>query len=246
MIRSVFSLWLCAVLVGCQPETPMSGDGTDLTSDTDYLLSVDLALGVSSPSNIDYPLTVRARIEGGKGSEYALSLNDTLIESARLPAKGTFNGGPFSGTEGPTNYRYAYFVIGEPGEHTVSVSLSRDEETVRASQLLTVGPVCDANENFYAQANLMSRFSCGNCHEPGGTASFEIDGSSYASISQVKKYAGSQPYVMANMPANLDPTPAGFGGELNHSGGQKWVEGSTTHVRMLELAYRVSTDFNCP
>lgn len=245
---SVVSLFVCISLVGCLPESPLSPDEDSGAGggESSGELTVDLTLGTSSPSNIDYPVTVRARIEGSKGAQYELSLNDSVIESARLPSTGTNIGGPFSGTEGPTNYRYVYFVIGEPGGHRIDVSLTRGDETVLTTESLTIGSVCDANENFYAQANLSTRFSCGNCHEPGGNASFIIDGSSYASIAQTDKYTSSNPYIMANMPANLDPTPEGRGGELVHSGGEKWTQSSPTHIRMLELAYRVANDFSCP
>jgi hypothetical protein len=238
------ALWVSA----CLPELSANGanDG-DETSDVAEELTVDLQITTSSPDNSDFPYAVKASITGTKGAAYTLKLGEAVIESGNLPSVGAFVGGPFSGSEGNVNTRLVYFVVGDSGSQALSVTVSKSGETATDSfTLSSSGTVCEANENYYANEGFSSDFNCSSCHSPGGTASFVIDGTSYASISSTSKYSSNTPYIMANMPANLDPTPEGNGGELNHSGSLRWSQDSSTHMRMLELAFRASTGFSCP
>lgn len=238
------ALWVSA----CLPELTEddSGNGTQNSSTSDDL-TVELQVTATSPVNSDFPYAAKASITGTKGAAYTLKIGDTVLETGNLPSVGAFVGGPFSGSEGSVNTRLVYFVVGEAGSKTLSVEVTKGGETATDSLAISSeGSVCEANENYYANEGFSSDFNCTSCHSPSGTASFTIDGSSYASISSTTKYSSNNPYIMANMPANLDPTPEGNGGELNHSGNLRWAQDSSTHMRMLELAYRASTGFSCP
>jgi hypothetical protein len=135
----------------------------------------------------------------------------------------------------------------------VTVTISRDGESVTDSETMDVGPTCQDNSSFYINEEMDDNFSCGDCHEDGGDASFVIDGTSFTTMlntfnDTTKLSSASDPYVFANMPAMVDRTPGlnTFGGEYNHSDGLKWPADSGTHFRVIELAYRINEGFSCP
>jgi hypothetical protein len=238
-------------LVACLPEdlnNTSDGDDSNDNGTGTSSLSADIILTVDNTANTDYPLAVKAEITATAGSTYEVKLGDTVVESGNMPSN-TLLQGPASGITDGNNKRLVYFVIGEAGTHSVNLTIGKDGETETDSQTLTISSgSCVINSSFYENESLSANFSCGNCHESGGTASFIIDGSSITTIANVPKFNGSDPYLFANMPANLDRTPGDntFGGEYSHSGGQRWAPDSEAHFRVLELAYRIRNDFSCP
>jgi hypothetical protein len=250
MKKIFIAVFAACSLVACLPEVGTGGaDSNGDSNNTDSgPLSADIMLTTDNSATTNYPLAVKAEITASAGSTYEVKLGDTVIESGNMPSNALLQG-PFSGITDGNNKRLVYFVIGESGEHEVSVVIEKNDEIVTDSESLTIGAAsCDNNPSFYENENLSSNFSCGDCHESGGTASFIIDGSSVTTIAAVPKFNAADPYIFANTPANLDRTPGDntFGGEYSHSGGVRWSPDSEAHFRVLELAYRIRNDFSCP
>ena len=248
-------LLLCIPLQGCFVEAPGgagavstgSNSGSSGGGESSSALSADVRLMTNGDANGDFPLGIKATITATAGSTYTLKLGDDVIESGAMPTNALLQG-PASGITDGNNKRLVYFVIPQSGTQQVSLTIAKGGLTATDSETISIASNCESNDSFYINEELADNFSCGGCHEAGGTASFIIDGSSLATISNVPKFNGSDPYVLANTPANLDRTPGAntFGGEYSHSGGVRWSPDSVAHFRTLELAYRVRNDFTCP
>jgi hypothetical protein len=245
-MKKMFIMAISALaLVACLPEdlnNTSDGDDSNDNGTGTSSLSADIELTYSSAAPGDYPLGIRAEVTATAGSEYVVKLGDEVIESGSMPPNPILQG-PASGLTDGNNKRLVYFAIGEPGTKTVSVSITKNNETETASDTVTVGNVYEQNDNFYGSTLNPSDFnSCQGCHSPAPNTSSFCQFKNWDKVQNV-----SDPYRVANAPANTDPTPGSgmTGGEYSHSDGVKWTQDSAKHFRMLELVYRMRNDTGC-
>lgn len=239
-------------LVSCFPEVENDLGKEDTGSS--FAVSTgpaSIKLTTSSLDRSDYPLAVKAEVTASAGAAYEVKLGDETIASGLMPPKPILQG-PASGLTNGNNVRLVYFVVAEPGTHTVTLTEILDGKVETDKAILdNIGARCEANSEFYINESAIGpRFFtvCEDCHSEKGEATFSIDGSTYGKIASTRTLTETEYLVFAHMPANFDPTPGNkmYGGELKHSGELRWPQDSTTHFRVMELAYRVNQSFICP
>lgn len=252
MVPRLIILVLAISLSSCFPEVENDLDqgNTDLEVEVSSG-PASLQLTTSNLERSDYPIAVKATITASAGAAYYLKLNNDTVASGFMPPTPILQG-PASGLTDGNNLRLVYFVVAEPGNHTVTLTETLNGEVETDTAVLSnVGARCEANSDFYSNESAIgpSVFTeCEQCHSEQGTATFDIDGSTYGSIASTRTLTETDYFKFAHMPANMDPTPGeGMnGGEFNHSGELRWPQDSATHFRVMELAYRVSQSFTCP
>ena len=252
MVSRLIVFMFALSLTSCFPEAENDLDQDD--SGSGFAVSTGPAtikLVTSDLNRSDYPIAVKAVITASAGAAYDLKLGDESIASGLMPPNPILQG-PASGITDGNNVRLVYFVVAEPGAHTVTLTETLDGEVETDTAVLSnVGARCEANSDFYSNESAIgpSVFTeCEQCHSEQGTATFDIDGSTYGSIASTRTLTETDYFKFAHMPANMDPTPGeGMnGGEFNHSGGLRWPQDSATHFRVMELAYRAAENFTCP
>ena len=246
-MKKLFIMAISALaLVACLPEdlnNTSDGDDSNDNGTGTSSLSADIELTYSSAAPGDYPLGIRAEVTATAGSAFVVKLGDEIIESGTMPPNPILQG-PASGLTDGNNKRLVYFAIGSPGTKTVSVSIVKNDETETASDTVTVGNTCEENDNFYGSTLNPSDFnSCQGCHAPSPNTTSYSDFKTWDKVQNT-----SDPYRVANAPANADLTPESTTGRkvYSHDGKQKWSQDSAKHFRMLELVYRMRNDFSCP
>ena len=251
MIRVLILTLVAFLTIGCIPEKPAgpSDEEPEEESSVTGDEPMEVTLNVQMGSGSHFPRAVKATFTGTIGTTFEVKVNGTLMESGTMPVVGMREGGPFAGFEGTRNQRIAYVVLPQDGTNTVSVSVIRGSEVAEDSVDVEVVGTCSENLQVYADEGHNTRFNdCEGCHAP------EPSNASFDTLKTWDKVQNtSDPFVVANAPANADLTPGlrmenrdTPGGEYNHSDGQKWGQDTSTHFRVLELVYRMRTDFVCP
>jgi hypothetical protein len=247
MTSRLFILLFTLTLVSCFPKVENDLDKVDASNEGGETLGGAASLVITSADldGSDYPLAVKATVIATAGSQYEIKLGDQIVESGNMPVKPKPQG-PFSGISDGNNERWVFFVIGESGRHTVTLTETLNGEVETDTALVTIGDDCEENTDFFENESALSsaNFSCtgSSCHS--GTA-FDLDTSNFDSL-KVSDIFGRSTYMnFAHMPAELDVTPYAVGGKLDHTGDVKWQPGTATHFRAMETAYRAVENFTC-
>ncbi|MDN3648234.1 hypothetical protein QWZ13_04845 [Reinekea marina] len=235
-------------LSACFPKAENDlGQSDNNPDDTDTVGgAASLVLKTADLLNSDYPLAVHATVIASAGAQYEISLNGQLVEAGNMPAEPKPQG-PFSGLNDGNNERWVYFVISEPGQHSIELTETLNGEVETDSVSLTLGSDCDENDDFFNDepAIQSADFSCtgSGCHN--GTA-FPIDLTNFDTLAETDIFGRDAYMNFAHMPAQADVTPYATGGKLIHTGDVKWTQNSATHMRMMEVAFRAYSSFTCP
>jgi len=241
-----FVMPLAALLLsGCfLVEEPPADDEDDSDKDTDPVsgeMITSLTVEKGTTPNGDFPVAAKVTMRAVAASEYELRLNGELIESGNMPATAIVTG-PFSGIETTDNIRLTYLTFAQAGDNIVELKIIKDDESETLSTTVNIGNQCSGeNENFFASEVQASFDECRDCHTQ------VPDNSSFATLKTWDKIQNtSDVYYVAHAPARFDTMPQANGGAYSHSDGKRWSPGSSEHLRVIEMLYRMDSDFSCP
>ncbi|WP_320823695.1 hypothetical protein [Reinekea sp.] len=248
MKKAILSWVLPWLLVGCNilldppvdsaPGADTVGSSTDPVSGA---LITSLIVTAGNTPNGDFPVAARVQMRAIAASQYELRLNDELLESGNMPTTAIVTG-PFSGLTSSDNIRQTYLTLAQTGANVVELTIIKDGKRETTEVRLEIGNQCSGvNENFYANEVQSSFNSCTACHTQ------QPDNSSFAALKLWNKIRdSSERYFVAHVAAQFDVWPQATGGDWVHSGGQRWAPNSAEHLRVIEMLYRMDTDFSCP
>jgi len=248
MKKAILSWVLPWLLVGCNilldpPQDvapgPDTGDGNTISAPAALITSLIVTAG--NTPNGDFPVAARVEMRAVAASQYELRLNGELLESGNMPTTAIVTG-PFSGLTTQDNIRLTYLTFAQAGTNVVELTISKDGTAETTEVSLEIGNQCSGvNENFFANEVQSSFNSCTGCHTQ------QPDNSSFAALKLWNKIRdSSERYFVAHVAAQFDAWPQATGGNLVHSAGQRWAPSSAEHLRVIEMLYRMDTDFSCP
>ncbi|WP_320823091.1 hypothetical protein [Reinekea sp.] len=251
MNRAILSWVLPCLLVGCNilldppvdspVNSPINSTGGSSTAAPSGALITSLIVTAGNTPNGDYPVAAGVEMRAVAGSQYELRLNGELLESGNMPTTAIVTG-PFSGLTTHDNIHLTNLTLAQAGANVVELTISKDGATETTEVSLDIGNQCSGvNENFFANEVQSSFNSCSGCHTQ------QPDNSSFAALKLWNKIRdSSERYFVAQVAAEFDAWPQATGGNLVHSAGQRWAPNSAEHLRVIEMLYRMDSDFSCP